>query len=539
MSSFSLNSMLRGRIESGVRCCCSRRPFASTSTWRAPSSARATSLPTPVLDLDDVLHDPDFVRRNLVDRRYPLAPTTVDEIRKLEFEAVELRRTLQDVRERRNAMSKAKGGPKGPNQEAIEVKRLLKELEPKLADVTKRLFDLAIQLPNTSHPTSPIGDESKARLVKTFGPPISDPPPAADPARDHLHLSSPANLGWTDFPSASLVAGASWPYLLRDGALLEMALTNYAMSKAIKHGFVPVLTPDVVRSDVAERCGFRPRDGEAQQTYFLNDGSSEATLCLAGTAEIPLVALSAATISAYSELPRKFVALGRAFRAEAGARGADSRGLYRVHQFSKVEMVVICGEETSDRMLEDLRRMQEDILGKLGLSLRYVRVSSLCSGLTSGRVLDMPTEELGASAHRKYDIEAWMPGRGKWGELSSASNCTSYQSRRLSIRYRPGNTRNALEDIDIPIPAALEATALYPQLSANAGPKIHYAHTLNATAAAIPRLIVAILENGVVLEEGQVVRVRLPSVLKPFWIGEGEEAGRIEWVPEGEALRLL
>lgn len=128
-------------------------------------------------------------------------------------------------------------------------------------------------------------------------------------------------------------------------------------------------------------------------------------------------------------------------------------------------------------------------------------------------------------------------------QLSSASNCTSYQSRRLSIRYRPSTTRNELEDIDLPIPAALEATALYPQLSPSSttttGQKLLFAHTLNATAAAIPRLIVAILENGAVLDgEGKVLRVRLPEVLRPFWIGEGEEAGKIEWVKEGEALRL-
>lgn len=172
----------------------------------------------------------------------------------------------------------------------------------------------------------------------------------------------------------------------------------------------------------------------------------------------------------------------------------------------------------------------------------------------------MPTQELGASAHRKYDIEAWMPGRGKWGEvrrenllpsfsitdfrhcsqLSSASNCTSYQSRRLSIRYRPStSTRAPFEDLDIPTPAALEATALYPSAFSprNSTPKLVYAHTLNATAAAIPRLIIAILENGAVLDsEQRIVRVRIPEVLKKFWIGD-EQSTVIEWVKKGEALR--
>lgn len=171
----------------------------------------------------------------------------------------------------------------------------------------------------------------------------------------------------------------------------------------------------------------------------------------------------------------------------------------------------------------------------------------------------MPTEELGASAHRKYDIEAWMPGRGKWGEvhplilpppfaanphpqLSSASNCTDYQSRRLGIRYRPSpsstrHSRPPLEDLDIPTPAAFEATALYPSQTSSGPAKMAYAHTLNATAAAIPRLIVALLENGAVLEGDKVLRVRLPSVLRRFWIG-GDGEGKIEWVDEGEALRL-
>ncbi|KAL8279167.1 hypothetical protein RQP46_008423 [Phenoliferia psychrophenolica] len=339
----------------------------------------------------------------------------------------------------------------------MQIKKLVKQLEADLATRTTSRDALALELPNTSHPSSPIGDESVARVIRTYGPAIPDPPPPANPALDHLSLSSPANLAWTDFPSSSLISGPSWPLLTNTGALLELALTSYAMSIALSRGFAPVLTPDVVRSDVAERCGFRPRDGDAQQTYFLSDGTvgGDTSLCLVGTAEVPLVAMSAATTFRQQDLPLKRVALGRAFRAEAGARGAESRGLYRVHQFSKVEMVVVCAEEDSGRVLEELRSVQEQILASLGLSLR---------------VLEMPTQELGASAHRKYDIEAWMPG------------------------------------------PALEATAGHPQLAT--GPaKVTYAHTLNATAAAIPRLIVALLENGAVLDgEGEVERVRLPAM---------------------------
>ena len=353
------------------------RKFTSTAI-PSKSASRPVSLPPPLYDLTDILHDPDYIKKNLRDRNYPLEPEIIDRIRQLEFDSVRTRKELQSFKEARNTLSKvlsAKQPSQEQKDEAAKIKSSIKSLEPDLARLTESIQDLLANLPNTSHPTSPIGDESAARIVATYGPPIShSTPPLPDPARDHLHLSSPANLNWTDFPSASLVSGASWPYLLREGALLEMALINYSMSKVVKQGFVPVLTPDVVKSEIADRCGFKPRDGEAQQTYFLSDGTPSTTtppaLCLVGTAEIPLIALSAATVTPYASLPLKYVALGRAFRAEAGARGAESRGLYRVHQFSKVEMVVVCGAESSDRILEDLRRIQEAILIPLGLSLR-------------------------------------------------------------------------------------------------------------------------------------------------------------------------
>ncbi len=229
------------------------------------------------------------------------------------------------------------------------------------------------------------------------------------------------------------------------------------MSTVVRRGFLAVSPPDVVRADLADRCGFRPRNERAKQTYFLEPAKNSkapapeplepsADLCLAATAEIPLAGLLAArtfdlskkggkqsssardesSLIQKQELPIKLAALGHAFRAEAGARGADTRGLYRVHQFSKIEMFVATEGDlnASNAMLEELRTIQEEIIGGLGLPYR---------------VLDMPTEELGASAYRKYDIEVWMPGRGSWGEVSSASNCTSYQARRLSI-----NVKNAV-----------------------------------------------------------------------------------------------
>ncbi len=255
--------------------------------------------------------------------------------------------------------------------------------------------------------------------------------PQADSNRDHLAVASTASSAEVDMVSGSLATGSSWPYLLGSISLLEHALSQYAMSIVVRKGFTAVSPPDVVRADLADRCGFRPRDEKAKQTYFLEGAKSEgaqdvhqqkqqssADLCLAATAEIPLAGLLASrtfesprrpgkffgddsSLIQQSELPIKLAALGHAFRAEAGARGADTRGLYRVHQFSKIEMFVATagGLEQSNAMLEELRSTQEEIIGGLGLPYR---------------VLDMPTEELGASAYRKYDIEVWMPGRGSW-----------------------------------------------------------------------------------------------------------------------------
>ncbi|GAA5893095.1 hypothetical protein JCM8208_004345 [Rhodotorula glutinis] len=519
----------------------SSSPSSSRLASSKASSARPSSIPAPVLDLNQVIHHPDAVKRNLVDRKFPFLASDVDHLRSLHLEAAQLAKDLQRARERRNAVSGAgtgageagAGDADARRREAGEVKKLVKDLEPRLATLQRAIQHLALQLPNVSHADVPVGDETHARLVKTLGPPLpSSSSPAREPERDHLVLSSPTHLAWTDFASSSLTTGSSWPLLLNEAALLELALTNHAMSIALSHGFTPALTPDVVRSDVSERCGFRPRDGDAQQTYFLSDGGggtgegegeSSSTLCLAGTAEVPLVAMSAAQTFPATSLPLKHVALGRAFRAEAGARGADSRGLYRVHQFSKVEMVVVCAEDDSDRLLEELRGIQEEILSGLGLSLR---------------VLDMPTEELGASAHRKYDIEAWMPGRGKWGELSSASNCTDYQSRRLGIRYRPSASPSSPSASPS---SSSSSSAHHTPAPSPPPPKLAYTHTLNGTAAAIPRLIVALLENGAVLDgEGKPIRVRLPRVLRPFWLGRtGGSDARIEWVEEGEALRVV
>ncbi|KAJ2282964.1 seryl-tRNA synthetase [Coemansia sp. RSA 370] len=234
------------------------------------------------------------------------------------------------------------------------------------------------------------------------------------------------------------------------------------MTRAAAAGFVPHITPDAARSSVVDACGFRPRpsaedggSGEASQIYRMTPVADERgehsadPLCLVATAEIPLVAMKQQQILDGSSLPESVAGLSHCFRAEAGARGRDTRGIYRLHQFTKVELVTLSHPTHSDTELQRLLDFQTSLYADLGLTFR---------------VLQMPSHELGASAYQKYDIEAWMPGRKQWGEISSASNCTDYQARRLGIRVR-GEGQHV------------------------------FVHTLNATAVAVPRLAVALLES--------------------------------------------
>lgn len=269
-----------------------------------------------------------------------------------------------------------------------------------------------------------------------------------------------------DFERAAEVSGNSFYYLKGAAALMELALVQYAMQFCLGKGFQPVMAPDIVRTYVAAACGYRPR-GEASQVYHIKDTDK----CLVGTAEIPLAGMYLDKILTAKQLPLNLVAFGHAFRHEVGNRGQETRGLYRVHQFSKVEMFSFTIPEESEVALEKMLAHQVEFFTSLGLHFR---------------VLNMPGHDLGASATKKYDIEAWMPSRGDYGEVSSTSNCLDYQSRRLNIRHRLLPT---------------EPTT--------------FVHTVNGTACAIPRVILTLLEVNQ-QEDGTVL---IPPVLQPFMGG--------------------
>ncbi|KAL4067370.1 hypothetical protein V8B97DRAFT_961590 [Scleroderma yunnanense] len=448
-----------------------------------------TVLPQPRLDYNAISESMVYKSHNAFNRKYPLPVGALQSIVRTHAEQKELSSQLSTKRYLRSTLGDRIRTIKDPAEkqailgEAKTLKAEITQLEQKLATTEEALLNLALQLPNDTHPDVPLGPEDAATVLSTHGP----SPIPASPQRDHTEVGRV--LGLFDFESAAVVTGSSWYYLLAEAALLENALTNYAISVALKHGFRFVMTPDVVREDIALRCGFQPRDQQsdspASQTYFI----ANSHLVLSGTAEIPLGGMFANRIFAENTLPVKVVGLGRAFRAEAGSRGADTRGLYRVHQFSKVELFAVCEEDASEHLMEEFRQVQTEIFEGLGISFR---------------VLDMPTEELGASAFRKYDMEAWMPGRGRWGEISSTSNCTDYQSRRLHIRYRRATPAGPHSDSS---DRGLRSTTVF-------------AHTLNGTAAAIPRLILTLVENGARFDEGgKPIGLDLPIALKPFWLG--------------------
>lgn len=358
--------------------------------------------------------------------------------------------------------------------DALVVKERIERLAADLKRIEDDLQEEAALLPNTTHPDTPIGGAEACQVVDTFGPSLDTLP--TNPV-DHVELAR--RLDIVDFEAGARTSGSAFYFLKGQGALLENAIVQHTVRTAIEHGFKLILPPDIVNSKFIRACGFLPRAEESRSVlpvYMAEvDGEQqeESPLkVLAATGEIPLAAYHHNQILQEESLPIKWVAVSHCFRPETGHHGAESRGLYRVHQFTKVELFVIKDDslEGSNVMLQEIVQLQKKILSSLGLHCR---------------VLSMATGELGASAYQKYDIEAYFPHRVGWGELASASNCTDYQSRRILLKYRP-----------------------------QAGSDLHFAHTLNGTAGAVPRIIQAILENF----QHADGTVSIPKALCPYML---------------------
>ncbi|CAN6381768.1 unnamed protein product [Urochloa humidicola] len=430
------------------------------------------------IDFKWIRDNRDAVADNIRSRN---SAANLDLVLELYDEYLALQKEVERLRAERNAVANKMKGKLDPSvrQALVEEGKNLKEaligLEEDLVGLTDKLQLEAQSIPNATHPDVPVGGEESSVVRKEVGSQRI----FNFTIKDHLQLGKELDL--FDFDAAAEVSGSKFYYLKNEAVLLEMALVNWAISEVSKKGFTPLITPEIVRSSVVEKCGFQPR---AQNTQVYSIENSDQ--CLIGTAEIPVGGIHMDSILLESVLPLKYVAYSHCFRTEAGAAGAATRGMYRVHQFSKVEMFIFCQPEESDKWHEELIMIEEDLYASLGLHFK---------------TLDMATGDLGAPAYRKFDIEAWMPGLERYGEISSASNCTDYQSRRLGIRYRPA------------VPS--EPPPANAKKGKAAGGPTQFVHTLNATAVAVPRLMVCILENFQ-QEDGSIV---IPEPLRPFMGG--------------------
>jgi len=332
--------------------------------------------------------------------------------------------------------------------------------EAALAAAQAELAERMAPIPNLIHPDVPVGGEADFRELRRWG----EPARFAFTPLDHVALAGRHDC--IDFEAGARVAGQKFYYLKNVAVLLELGLQRYALDVLLADGFTPYVTPDLARPEIVDGLGYAPR-GPETQIYSL----ANADLCLVGTAEITLGGLYADQIVPEEELPLKLAGISHCFRTEAGSHGRESKGLYRVHQFTKVEMFAITTPEDSEAMHAHLLALEERIFQ--GLEIPY-------------RVIEVASGDLGAPAYRKFDLEAWMPGRGEggdWGEVTSASNCTDYQARRLRVRLRRSATR-----------------------------KNEVAHLLNGTAVANSRALIALLENHQ-REDGSIA---VPKALQPY-----------------------
>ena len=415
-----------------------------------------------MLDLKFIRDNAEAVRLNIQNR---FMDADVDTVVRLYEERNGLILKADELRRQRNEnASKMKGKMAAEErsplvEEGKKLKDQIAEVESALSVINENLNREAARIPNMAHPDAPVGKEDKDNLeISRFGQPTSfDFTP-----KDHVQLA--AELDLVDFDAAARVSGPKFYYLRNEAVFLELALTRFALDILQKKGFVPTITPDIAKEEVLEGIGFNPRGAESN-IYALEDTGT----CLVGTAEITLGGYYSGSILDADKLPVKMAGLSHCFRREAGAAGQYSKGLYRVHQFSKVEMFIYCRPEDSDKIHEELREIEEEIFS--GLEIPY-------------RVVDTCTGDLGGPAYRKYDLEAWMPGRGEngdWGEVTSTSNCTDYQARRLNVRYKEN------------------------------GKNIHV-HMLNGTAVAVSRAIIAILENFQQADGS----IKIPKALVPY-----------------------
>jgi len=400
----------------------------------------------------------------------------VDRFVALEAQRRQKQTTVEDLNRQANEVSKSIGkAADAAEREARKAqgRELREQKDAAQAEVDALAAEMdTIQraIPNITHPQAPVGADDQANLEVRRG---QTPIPKFDfKPLDHVTLGEKLNL--MDFEAGAKVAGHGFYFLKNEAVLLELALQRFAVGLLMEEGFTPTITPDLARNEVLQGTGYIPR-GPETQIYSIADSD----LSLVATAEITLGGMLADEVLDEERLPIKVCGISHCYRTEAGAHGRATRGLYRVHQFTKVEMFAFTRPEESDAMLEYFCGLECQLFDKLGIAYR---------------VVDTATGDLGGPAYRKYDLEAWMPGRGEsgeFGEVTSTSNCTDYQARRLGIRFRRKAEKGT-----------------------------QFVHTLNGTAVAISRAMIAVLENYQ-QADGSIL---VPEVLRA-WVGKDRIGG--------------
>lgn len=380
-------------------------------------------------------------------------PAIVDRVLAIDEQKRKLTAEVENLRAAKNKLDRSE------IEKGRELKIQVRQKEEELDQINEDFNSLILGIPNPSAEDVKVGSEKDNEELKSEG----QPPKFNFSVRDHLEIGRLTDT--IDIERGAKVAQSGFYYLKGDGALMELALVNFAFEKLKSHGFLPVITPNVAKERNVVGCGFQARSDKERQIYHLE----KEDLDLIATAEITLVGLHTDEVIPAGDLPKKYAGFSSCYRTEAGSYGKDVRGIIRVHEFRKVEMVVFCLPEESDSWHEKLLAIEEEIWKELNIAYRVVKMAS---------------GDLGNAASRKYDIEAWMPSQEKYREVTSTSNTTDFQARRLGIKVRRDN-------------------------------KNEYLHTLNGTVLALGRAMVAIYENYQ-LEDGSVA---IPSALQK-WMGK-------------------
>lgn len=410
-----------------------------------------------MIDIKLIRENPELVKSSQRGRGED--ESIVDRLIEIDSKRREAISAFEAVRAEQNLLSKSVGAAKGDEKAALleKAKGLaaqVKDADAKRAELEAQTNEIAKQLSNVLDPDAPIGGEADFKVIEHVGEPRKfDFEP-----KDHVELGK--LLGAIDTERGAKVAGARSYYLTGPGALLELALVNYAIQQALKAGFIPVIPPVLVNPPAMEGTGFLGQ--AAENVYHIEKDD----VYLVGTSEVPLAAYHMDETLDAAKLPIRYTGYSPCFRREAGSYGKDTRGIIRVHQFEKVEMFVFTTPEDAKEEHKRLLQWEKDFLNAMGIPYR---------------VLDIASGDLGSSANRKFDIEAWIPTQNAYREVTSTSNCTEFQARRLNIRMKDENGTRPLA-------------------------------TLNGTLVAVPRMIVAILENN----QNADGSVNVPAVLQPY-----------------------